>query len=347
MKSYNNIYEKIISLKNLILAWKKARKGKTKKDYVKIFEKNLGYNLRLLHYELKNKIYFPLPLKTFILRDPKTRKISKSFFRDRIVHHALVRIIEPIFDKTFIYDNCANRIGKGTLFALKRFERFQRKVTCNLTSGGYCLQADIRHYFDEIDKDILLEIIQRKISDEQTIWLIKQILKVQTRERERERETRGNLIHKGIPLGNLTSQFFANIYLNELDYFVKNTLRAKYYIRYVDDFVILHKSKIQLELWKNEIDNFLIEKLRLQLHPDKSKIINLSRGIDFVGFRNFYHYRLLRRRNINKIKSKLQDFREENIPKEKFDEIFQGWNAYAKWGNSYNLRKNFFSLMII
>lgn len=185
MKTCNNLYDEIISPGNLILAWRKARKGKTKKQYVLEFERNLIENILALHSELKNQTYKPKPLQTFILRDPKTRKISKADFRDRVVHHALVRIIEPIFDKTFIYDSCANRKGKGSLFALKRFEKFQRKVTSNLSSNGFCLKADIKHYFPEIDHEIILNIIKRKIKDEKVMWLIRSIVK---RERERERD---------------------------------------------------------------------------------------------------------------------------------------------------------------
>ena len=144
---------------------------------------------------------------------------------------------------------------------------------------------------------------------------------------------------KGMPLGNLTSQFFANVYLNELDYFVKHQLKAKYYIRYVDDFVILHKSREQLEDWKNKIDSFLSEILSLELHPDKSKVIPLSKGVDFVGFRNFYHFRLLRVRNIRKILFKIKRYKKGEVPKEKILESFQGWNAYAKWANTFKLRR--------
>jgi len=143
-----------------------------------------------------------------------------------------------------------------------------------------------------------------------------------------------------MPLGNLTSQFFANVYLNELDYFVKHKSNAKYYIRYVDDFVILHSSKKQLEIWKKQINDFLKEKLKLELHPDKSKIIPLYKGIDFVGFRNFYYYKLLRKRNLRKIKNKIQRFRDNRIYYEKFIESFQGWQTYAKWANSHKLSNN-------
>jgi len=176
MKTYKNLYDKIISFGNLFLAWRNARKGKTKKDYVIEFEKDLIKNLLDLYEELKNQTYKPKPLINFILRDPKTRKISKSDFRDRIVHHALVRIIEPIFDKGFIYDSCANRKNKGSLLSLNRFEKFKRQVTQNNSRIAFCLKADIKHYFEEVHHDILLNIISRRIKDKKVIWLIKQIL---------------------------------------------------------------------------------------------------------------------------------------------------------------------------
>jgi len=328
--SINNIFEQIYSYENLFLAYKKARKHKTKKDYVIKFERDLIKNLLQLQSELKNQSYKPEPLKTFILRDPKTRKISKSAFPDRVVYHALFKVIEQIFDKSFIYDSCANRKGKGNLFALKRFDLFKRGVTCNLRREAFCFKADIKHYFDEVEHKVLIRIIKRKIKDEKVIWLINQILV-------------NGFTEKGMPLGNLTSQFFANVYLNELDYFVKHKLKAKYYIRYVDDFVILHSSKEKLEKWKEEINNFLKKELKLELHPEKSKIIFLSRGVDFVGFRNFYYYRLLRKRNIRKIFSIIEKFQLGCISYEKLLETFQGWNAYAKWADSYKLRKIIFS----
>jgi retron-type reverse transcriptase len=327
MKSYNNLYYKVIHIQNLILAWRKARKDNTKKDYVIEFESGLRENLLQLHKELKEETYQPKPLKIFILRDPKTRKISKSIFRDRIVHHAIYNAIEPIFEKRFINSCCANRIRKGNLYALALFNKFKRKVSKNNTRNCFILKADIKHYFFEVNQNILINILRKKIKDEKTIKLINKILKNYP-----DKE-------KGMPLGNLTSQFFANIYLNELDYFVKHKLRAKYYIRYVDDFVILHNSKEQLETWKKEIDKFLKENLKIELHSEKSRIISLSRGIDFVGFRNFYYYRLLRKRNVKKMLIKIKLFKEELISYEKLLESYQGWNAYAKWANTFKLRE--------
>ena len=142
-----------------------------------------------------------------------------------------------------------------------------------------------------------------------------------------------------MPLGNLTSQFFANVYLNEFDYFIKHKLKEKYYIRYVDDFILLHKSKEQLDKWKNQISNFLKQKLKLKLHSQKSHIIKLSQPIDFVGFRNFYYFKLLRKRNIRKMIAKIKKYSKEEIPRNKLREIFQGWNAYAKWADTLNLRR--------
>ncbi|MBS3084318.1 hypothetical protein J4411_00185 [Candidatus Pacearchaeota archaeon] len=333
MKYYSNLYDKIISLENLIWAYKKAKKGKSKKYYIKTFEENLAYNLKALHNELKYGTYNPKPLQIFILRDPKTRKISKSVFRDRIIHHAICNVIEPIFDKSFIYDSYANRKGKGTFFAIKRFEKFQKNVTHNFSKEAFCLKADVQHYFREIDRKILLEIVKKKIKCERTIKLIKIILN----------NFDGG---KGMPLGNMTSQFFANLYLDDLDQFIKRKLRIKFYIRYVDDFVILHKSKEQLEIWKKEIEIFLNEKMNLELHPDKSKISSLSQGIDFLGFKIFYYFKILKKRNLKKILSKISYYQQGEICRDKILEIFKGWDSYAKWADAFEIRKCIFENLL-
>ena len=173
MKTTSNLYKDIYSNDNLYRAYKNSRKRKTKKNYIKVFEKNLGTELKRLQYELETFTYKPKRLQTFIVRDPKTRKISKSNFRDRVVHHALINIIEPIFDKSFIHDSYANRKGKGSLGAIKRFDYFKSKVSKNNKRICYILKADIKHYFKEVDHKIL---IKRKIKDEKAIWLIKLIL---------------------------------------------------------------------------------------------------------------------------------------------------------------------------
>ncbi len=228
---------------------------------------------------------------------------------------------------------------KEIYLLLKGFYGFIRKVSRNGKINGwfnnnqvkgYCLKADIKHYFEEVNHEILLSIIKRKIKDERVIWLIKKIL---------DNNVAGNPYEKGMPLGNLTSQFFANVYLNELDYFVKHKLKAKYYIRYVDDFVLLKSSRGQLLSWGGAIENFLANNLKLELHKQKSRIISLAKGIDFVGFRNFYYFKLLRGRNFRKILFKIKKYKKGDISKEKILEIFQGWNVYAKWADSLKLRR--------
>src|SRR3989338_8728558 len=292
------LWQELCSYGNLFLAYKKARKHKTLRHYVIEFEEDLKENLLLLQSELLLHCYKPKPLVNFIVRDPKTRKISKSDFRDRVVHHALCNIIEPIFEKTFIYDSYANRKDKGTLKALQRFDYFKRKVSKNNTISCYVLKADIKKYFENIDQQILIEIIKKRIKDKNILWLIKLIL---TNHNTKEEQ-------KGMPLGNLTSQFFANVYLNELDYFIKHTLKVKSYIRYVDDFVILHNDKEKLVEYKKQIDEFLGKNPKIELHPKKSRIINIGKGTGYLGFRVFYHYNLLKKSNIKKMKRTLEKF---------------------------------------
>jgi retron-type reverse transcriptase len=339
MKTYKNIFEKIAFIKNLHHAYLKARREKSKKFYVIEFEENLENELKELQYELISKTYEPHSLKRFIIRDPKTRTIHSSFFRDRVIHHAIVNILEPIFEKIFIYDSYASRKNKGTHLAVKRFEEFMRKVsgngklvkdaTNNNQIQGYCLKADIKSYFDNVDHDILIKIIGEKVSDLDAIWLIRQVLN----------NFKSKKIGKGMPLGNFTSQFFANVYLNKLDYFVKHELKAKYYIRYVDDIVILHRSKKRLEYFKKEIDKFIVHNLKIWLHPDKSKIIALRNGVTFLGYRIFFHYKLLIKRNLKLAKRKVLMFKNKEITEQKFLEFLQGWEGYAKWASSYNLKK--------
>jgi RNA-directed DNA polymerase len=193
MEIQYSTYNQISSYENLLLAFKKAAKHKSKKEYVIKFRKDLRENIQKLRIELLFHSYNPRPLKTFIIRDPKTRKISKSEFKDRIVHHAICNILEPLFNKIFIYDSYANRKNKGTLKALQRFDYFRKKVSKNNTKNVFILKADIKHYFEEVNHKILINLIKRKIKCSKTLWLIKKILEnpvKRERERERERERR-------------------------------------------------------------------------------------------------------------------------------------------------------------
>lgn len=350
MKTYKNLYKEICSMENLLLAFQRARKGKSKKDYVINFEKNLIENLKQLQSELKNKIYQPKPLRKFVVRDPKTRIIHSSIFRDRIVHHSIVNVIKPIFDKRFIYDSFASRDKKGTHNAVIRFKGFVRKVSengsliknsfNNNSVKGFVLKADIRHYFDSIDHEVLVSIINRKIKDKEFIWLVWKILN------NFETSKKG----KGLPLGNYTSQFFANVYLNELDYFVKHILKAKYYIRYVDDFVILHKNKKRLEYFMACIKNFL-PCLKIELHPDKTEIYPLCNGITFLGYRIFYNYTLLRKRNIKYFMKRLEEnirlYNQGVLSRDQLDNKLNGWFGYCQWANTYKFREKIKNLITL
>lgn len=342
MKTYNKLYNKVYSIENLNLAFQKAKKGKSKKDYVILFESNLIEELNRLQKELKDKTYEPYKLKRFVIRDPKTRTIHASIFRDRIVHHAIINVLQPIYEPIFIYDCFASRKNKGTHKAVNRLESFINKVSTNgllvrnsyskNSIKGYCLKADIKKYFDSMNHKVLVNILEKKISDKDFIWLIRRVLDNFSIEES-----------KGVPLGNYTSQFFANVYLNELDYFVKHELKIRYYIRYVDDFVVLHKSRLRLKYLKKRIQEFL-ESLDLELHPDKSEIYALRNGITFLGYRIFFKYRLLRKRNIRSFKRKfdndLYEYKSGIITKEKLDNKINGWFGYSKHTNTYNFRQN-------
>ena len=249
-------------------------------------------------------------------------------------------MIEPIFEKIFIFDTYANRKKKGVHAGLKRFDEFKRKVSRvgelirdakdNNMVVGYALKADIKHYFDTLNNEILMKIISKKINDYKVLQLIEAVLN------NHDFKIQG----KGMPLGNLTSQFFANVYLSELDYYIKHNLKAKYYIRYVDDFLILHRSKEKLMLYKWLITTFLKQKLKLELHPEKSKIIPLYHGITLLGFRVFYHYKLPKKSNIRNFERRLNSFytltKRERAHIEK---ILEGWFGYIMHGNTYKMRK--------
>jgi len=342
MKTYHHLYSQVCSTENLLLAFKKARKGKTLLEYVVVFEKDLDSNLAVLRTELLLHSYRPLPLQTFILRDPKTRKISVSNFRDRIVHHAICNVLEPLFDRIFIFDSYANRKKKGTLAAIKRLEYFINKVGHNKTIitkfpekmkvRGFYLKCDIKKYFDNINHKIMLKLINTKVRDKELLFLIKTIL---------------NNYHCkeqgfGMPLGNLTSQFLANVYLNELDQFVKRELKAKYYTRYVDDFVIVHNDIKTLHFYKEKIDLFLNHSLCLSLNKDKSIIQPLSRGVSFLGFRIFPYHKILKKKSIQLFYQKIAIFNENfQLKVIDYDPIYnylEGWLAYSKQANTFNIR---------
>jgi len=274
------------------LAWKEFRRGKRKKIDVQIFERNLEDNLFALHQKLADGIYQHGNYTSFYITDPKRRKIHKACVRDRVLHHAVYRILYPIFDKSFIYDSYSCRLKKGTYKAIDRLEIFVRKISKNYFGKCFVLKCDIKKFFASVDQGILLKIIEGKIFDPETLWLVREIIE-SFNSREREYLPAGRQ-ETGLPIGNLTSQLFANIYLNQFDQFIKHQFRVKYYTRYTDDFVIISNSAEFLTSLIPKIKKFLLDNLKLELHPDKIIIRKLRQGVDFLGYVVLPHYRILR-----------------------------------------------------
>jgi RNA-directed DNA polymerase len=276
-------FEDIINLNNLLLAWKEFVKGKRNKVDVQEFEFNLMDNVISLYNDLVNLTYKHGKYQRFNISDPKPRIIHKATVRDRLLHHAIHRILYPFFDKTFIFDSYSCRIDKGIHGALNRLRYFSHKTSQNNTKTCWVLKCDIKKFFASINHEILLNVLGKYIPDKRIISLLKEVI---------------NSFEvtpiTGLPLGNLTSQLFANIYLNKLDQFAKHKLRAKYYIRYSDDFVIFSQDKEWLKQIAYQINNFLKDKLKLNLHPNKVTIKTLNSGQDFLGWINFLDHRILR-----------------------------------------------------
>lgn len=339
MKTYKNLFSQIISFENLLLAHQKASKGKRFNKTVADFTLRLESNLFDLQKELENQIYKPKGYTTFYIFDSKKRMISAAHYRDRVVHHALCNIIQPIFENTFIEDSYANRKGKGTHSAIKRFQSFMQK-------NEYVLKCDIRKYFPSIDHEKLKQIIRRKIACQQTLWLIDTIIDNSNKQEKIDFLSENELDRRrGLPIGNLTSQYFANIYLNEFDHFVKEKLGARYYLRYVDDFVLLDSDKQKLHEWKKEIDVFL-ESYHLRLHLTKSRIIPVSEGVSFLGQQVFRRFRLLKSENVRRFRKRLKKnidlFQRNQLSIDKFEARLNSWKGHAAQADTYHLQAQVF-----
>ena len=277
-------FEDIVSLDNLLEAWREFLRGKRNKKDVQEFSFRLMDNIISLHQDLVHHTYKHGSYQAFNISDPKPRNIHKASVRDRLLHHAVYRILYQFFDRTFICDSFSCRNNKGTHKALNRFRLVSYKVSKNNTRTCWALKCDIKKFFASIDHDVLVKILQKYMPDKDILWLLEIVINSFPDSNQRT----------GLPLGNLTSQLFANIYINELDQFVKHKLKAKHYIRYADDFVILSENKKYLEDKISSINDFLHDKLKLTLHPDKIFIKTLSSGIDFLGWVNFPDHRVLR-----------------------------------------------------
>lgn len=344
------MYTKLASWPNLLLAYHKAAKGKRGHPNVAAFEHRLEENLLQLQRELRDKSYRPGAYVNFYVHDPKRRLISAAPFRDRVIHHALCNQIEPIFERSFISDSYANRVGKGTHRALGRCQQFARRYR-------YVLQCDVRQFFPSIDHAILREILTRKLDDPDILWLVDHILvggqHVHRFEYEMVYFPGDNLLAalrpRGLPIGNLTSQFWANVMLNPFDHFVKRELRCQGYVRFVDDMLLFADSKPVLWEWKAAIEARLVQ-LRLKIHPH-SQPQPVENGIPFLGFVQYPNKRRLkRRRGIAFQRRWVRQIEAYRVGLISFDELTasaQGWANHAGYGNTVGLRKMVLTSQIV
>jgi len=327
-----SFFNHISSLPNLLKAWKEFKKSKSSKKDVLNFEFNLENNLFALHKKLVDKTYTPSPYETFFVYDPKKRHIHKANVSDRVLYQAVYRIIYPIFDKHFIYDSYSSRKEKGVHKGSKRLFVFLRKISKNWNVPVFALKCDVRKFFDSIDHEVLFNLIKEKIKDEDTLILIESIL-------SSFEKSKGI----GLPLGNVTSQLFANIYLNELDQFIKHSLKVKYYLRYADDFIILNNNQEDLEEILEKLREFLKLKLKLELHPNKISIRKLKQGIDFVGYVILKDAVVLRTKTKKRIYKKLKkakiNFKNYLLDKDKFIHIKNSYLGIVKHCNGKEIER--------
>lgn len=281
---FGHTYDEIISMENLLEAWQEFAKGKRSRQDVLEFERDLMPNLFSLHGRLKAETYRHAAYAAFTISDPKTRRIHKATVEDRVLHRALYRKLYQFFDRTFIADSFSCRIGKGTHKALDRFDRMARQASKNHRRTVWVLKGDIRKFFASVDQRILLEMVDRRIADKRLVRLLGIIL---------ESFSSGDS-GIGLPLGNLTSQLFANVYLDAFDQFVKHRLCQKFFIRYADDFAFLSDGRQCLERLLPIAEDFLWRELRLRLHPAKVELRTVASGVDFLGWIHFPDHRVLR-----------------------------------------------------
>ncbi len=332
-------FNKIFDFDNLLSAAYSCRKGKTTAISAMEFFFNLEENIIALQNELMWGEYEASPYRHFYVFEPKRRLISAPHFRDRVVHRAIINVIEPKIDIQFIFDSYACRKGKGTHKGADRAQQFIRKVK-RKHGSVFALKADIYHYFSSIDHDVLKSIVDRNIPCKKTRNLLFCIID----------NSPSDEVGCGIPLGNLTSQLFANMYLNELDRFVKHKLKAKFYLRYMDDFLIIHNSKQQLQDWKKEINQFLMCSLRLKTNS-KTQVFPVQkshgRAVDFLGYRIYSDHRLLRKCSVKRIKTKLKHLHKQyatgEIDFNYITKIINSWLGHAKHADCMQLRKHLFN----
>ena len=302
-------------------AWREFVRGKKLKKDVAEFSLNLSQNIFQLHDDLRSKTYQHGGYKAFQINDPKPRSIHKATVRDRLLHHAIYRVLYWHFDLKFVYDSYSCRYGKGTHRALNRFNQFVCQVSESDSRVCWILKCDVRKFFASIDQITLIEVVKKHISDPNTVWLIERVV-------ESFQSTGPS---KGLPLGNLTSQLLVNVYMNDFDQFAKHVLKQRYYLRYADDFVFMSHDRGGLLEVLSLVRGFLEEKLKLTLHSDKIFLQTATSGVDFLGWVNFPNHRVLRTTTKERMFRKLKDA--NNKP-----EVTQSYLGLLGQGNTHKLQ---------
>jgi retron-type reverse transcriptase len=349
MKRYGNLWPQLISFENLLHAAAKASRGKRFRPDVAAFHFNLERELWRLHEELSTKTYRPGAYRTFFIHEPKARQISAAPYRDRVVHHALVNVLEPVFERVFIQDSYACRKGKGTHAGVARCQEFSRRAR-------YVLKADVQKFFPSVDHEILKGQVARKIKDAHVVWLVGQIIDHSNPQEGVQHCFPGDDLftlserRRGIPIGNQTSQFLANVYLDPLDHFVKDRLGIRGYARYVDDFLVFADDKRRLAEVREGIRDFLVG-LRLRLHPSKNVIFPVRAGIRFLGYRVFPTHRQLPKENVRRFRRRLRQMERAysgwRLSFEAVQQRLMSWIGHAGQASTYRLRGRLFDTICL
>jgi RNA-directed DNA polymerase len=326
MKRHGNLFEKITDVDNIYLAYKKARKGKSWQNTIIRFDDDLDENIFNIRDSLIEKTFTTSPYIEKMIYEPKQRIIYKLPFNpDRVIQHALMNVLEPIWSGLFIHDSYACRVGKGIHAGSRRTMDFIRAVG----PGAYCLKMDIRKFYPSIDHDILFEIVQRKIKCPDTLWLLEDIIYSISS-------------GKNVPIGNYTSQWLGNLYMNELDQFLKQEQKIRHYIRYCDDFILLHQDKKFLGRMAEKIEGFLAERLDLTL--SKNDLFPVRQGIDFLGYRHFPDRVLVRKSTAKRIKRRMQDLPGKlsrgEISADQYRSSIASTEGWLQWANSHNFKQS-------
>lgn len=346
MKRAGGLWPRITTFDNLYEAARRARRGKRFRDDVLTFHHEVERRLFTLREDLESRRYAPGPYRTFVIYEPKRRLISAAPYRDRVVHHALCNVIGPIFDKRLL-DSCyANREGRGTRAALDHFRWCVQRRRYR-----YCLRADVVKYFPSIDHQILKETVRRTIKCANTLWLMDGIIDNANPQEPVEHYFEGDGLltpcerRIGLPIGNLTSQLWANVYLSSLDHAVAGRYGGKRYLRYVDDIALFSDDRAELEEARGFIEERLRES-RLKLHPVKSQTTEVRHGVNFLGFRFFPDRVRLRSENLRRARRRLRSLKEAYqeglLTVEEVGNSVRSWIAHAAYGDTYRVRENVF-----